>query len=104
MVVNPLYSVPPATVREDGAGARAVRGVSQIAPVKSRFKAVDEDPADDMILNTAIDGEADYIVSGDRHLRRLGRFKGVRIVSPGAFMTIVTRRFCDMILPAKDLE
>jgi len=82
----------------------AVRGVSQIVPVKSRFKAVIEDPADDMIVNTAIDGEVDYIISGDQHVRRLGRFKGVRIVSPRAFMTIVTRRFGDMILPAKDLE
>ncbi|MGI0083830.1 MAG: hypothetical protein ACREBQ_01985 [Nitrososphaerales archaeon] len=37
--------------------------------------------------------QADYIVSGDRHLRKLRRFKGVQIVSPSVFMAIVTKSF-----------
>lgn len=82
----------------------AIKDVSQIATVKSGFKAVGEDPTDDMILNTAIDGKAEYIISGDKHLRKLKRFKGVRIVTPRAFMSRVTRQFGDMIVPTKTLE
>jgi len=81
----------------------AIRHVSQIIPVKSKFMAVAEEPADDMILNTAFDGKVDYIISGDKHLRKLKRFKEVRIVNPRAFMATVTRRFGDIIVPTKDL-
>ncbi|MEM2902859.1 MAG: putative toxin-antitoxin system toxin component, PIN family [Candidatus Bathyarchaeia archaeon] len=49
--------------------------------VKSRFKVVKQDPDDDIILRTAYDGKADYIVSGDEHLLRLGEFRGIRILS-----------------------
>jgi len=72
----------------------SIRGVA----VRSSLKAVREDPDDDVVVNTAIDGRADYIVSGDRHLRELKRFQGVRIVSPRAFLTILSKRFGDFIL------
>jgi hypothetical protein len=39
-----------------------------------------EDPEDDLILATAYDGGADYIVSGDKHLFKLKRFRGVKII------------------------
>lgn len=80
----------------------ALRDVAEIIVVKSHFKAVREDPEDDIVVNTAIDGRADYVVSGDRHLRELKRFKGVRTVSPKAFLTILTKRFGDLILSEDD--
>ncbi len=49
--------------------------------MKSRFKAVKEDPDDDIIVRTAYDGKADYIVSGDRHLLALKEFKGIKILT-----------------------
>jgi putative PIN family toxin of toxin-antitoxin system len=79
-----------------------LRGVAEIVAVKSGFKAVREDPDDDVVVNTAFDGRADYIVSGDRHLRELNRFQGVRIVSPKSFLTILTKRFGDLVLSEED--
>ena len=76
----------------------SIRGVAEIVAVRSSLKAVREDPDDDVVVNTAIDGRADYIVSGDRHLRELKRFQGVRIVSPRAFLTTLSKRFGDFIL------
>jgi uncharacterized protein len=76
----------------------SIRDVAEIVAVRSSLKAVREDPDDDIVVNTAIDGRADYIVSGDRHLRELKRFQEVRIVSPRAFLTILTKRFGDLIL------
>lgn len=52
-----------------------------VTTVTSNFRAVKEDPADDMILNTAYDGGADIIVTGDKHLLSLKRFRKARILS-----------------------
>ena len=40
-----------------------------------------EDPDDDVVLDVAYSGKADFIVTGDKHLLSLGRFKKVRIVT-----------------------
>ena len=76
----------------------AVRGVAEIVRVKSNAKAVKEDPDDDVIVNTAIDGKAQYVVSGDRHLRKLRKFRGVKVVTPKGFLGIVTERFGEFVL------
>jgi len=81
----------------------SIRDVAEIIAVRSSLKVVREDPDDDVVVNTAIDGRADYIVSGDRHLRELKRFQRVGIVSPRAFMTILTKRFGDLILSGDEL-
>ena len=54
---------------------------AKIVQVKSKFRAVKEDPDDDVFVNTAYDGKADYIVSGDNHLLSLGEFRGTKIVT-----------------------
>ena len=55
--------------------------MSKIVADNPVFKAVLEDPDDDVVLNAAVAGKADLIVSGDRHLLKLECFKGIRIVS-----------------------
>jgi len=54
---------------------------AKIIQVKSKFNAVKADSDDDVILRTAYDGKADYIVSGDKHLLSLGEFRGTKIVT-----------------------
>ncbi len=54
---------------------------TKIVQIKSRFKIVKEDPDDDIIVRTAYDGKANYIVSGDKHLLAYKEFKGIRIVT-----------------------
>jgi putative PIN family toxin of toxin-antitoxin system len=55
--------------------------ISKFVRVKSKFKVIPEDPDDDIIVRTAYDGKADYIVSGDRHLLALKEFKGIKILT-----------------------
>lgn len=59
--------------------------------VRSRFKVVKEDPKDDVVLNTAYGGGAEYIVSGDKHLMPLGEFKGIRIVTVRQMLDILKK-------------
>jgi len=53
---------------------------SKIVTPSSRFKIIREDPDDDVVLNTAYAGKAEYIVTGDRHLLALKEFKRTKIV------------------------
>ena len=50
-----------------------------------------EDEADNRILECAVTGRADLIVSGDRHLSRLKSFHGIEIIRPVDFQRIFER-------------
>lgn len=51
--------------------------------------AVVRDSDDDTFLELALEGGADYVVSGDRDLQSLESFDGVEIVSPDEFVAIL---------------
>ena len=50
------------------------------------LNAVSDDPDDNRVLECAIAGKADFIVSGDRHLLRIGCYEGIAIVRVRQFM------------------
>jgi putative PIN family toxin of toxin-antitoxin system len=50
---------------------------------------VTADPDDDIFIACAVAGEADYIVSGDRHLLNLGEYQGIHILRPADFLAIL---------------
>jgi putative PIN family toxin of toxin-antitoxin system len=54
--------------------------------VKGQVPGVSRDPDDDQILAAAVEGCADYIVTGDGDLLSLGEHEGIRIVTPRAFL------------------
>lgn len=47
---------------------------------------IQEDPSDDRFLECAVAGEAECIVSGDKHLLKLVEFQGIPILKPAAFV------------------
>jgi len=53
------------------------------------LRVIEADPTDDKYLAAAVEGKADYIVTGDSHLKDLGEYEGVKIVSPSEFMRII---------------
>jgi len=65
--------------------------LATITPGELEVKAITDDPDDNMYLACAVEGEADYIVSGDRHLLRLGTYEGIQIVTPAQFLEILER-------------
>lgn len=48
------------------------------------------DPEDDKILELAINGEADYIVTGDDDLLAMNPFRGIEIIRPAEFLAIAS--------------
>jgi putative PIN family toxin of toxin-antitoxin system len=51
--------------------------------------AIPEDPDDNRVLECAVAGKADYIVSGDRHLLKLHSYLDISIVTVWQFMDAV---------------
>ncbi|OGC08972.1 putative toxin-antitoxin system toxin component, PIN family [candidate division WOR-1 bacterium RIFOXYC2_FULL_37_10] len=56
-----------------------------ICPSKE-FKIVKDDPADDKFFECAIEGTADFIVSNDKHLLNVKKYKAVKVVSVQDFL------------------
>lgn len=64
---------------------------ASLAPAKScgitpRFKIISEDPDDDVVLNVAYSARADYVVTGEKHLLALDRFRNTRILTVGEML------------------
>ena len=51
------------------------------------------DPEDNMILDTASAGNADYIVTGDNDLLTLKEFKSIPIITPRQFLERIKVKF-----------
>ena len=60
----------------------------------SGIHGVAPDAEDDLVLATAVAGEADYLVTGDRRFREVGQYGSISIRSPREFVTIL-----DLSLP-----
>ena len=75
--------------------ARALLQVVQtdavLVPGKISKTGVTSDPKDDMVVACAVEGNADYIVSGDPHLLKLQQYENVKIVSPTEFVNILNQ-------------
>jgi putative PIN family toxin of toxin-antitoxin system len=65
-----------------------LREQSVIVTTSERVDAV-RDPDDNRVLEAAVAGEAEYIVTGDRDLLDLGSCEGIRIVTPAAFVELL---------------
>jgi putative PIN family toxin of toxin-antitoxin system len=76
-------------VRE--ARAAITRFTRRVHPRES-LSVVRRDEADNRILECALAAGADTIVTGDRHLLALGRFRGCQITTPRDFLDAMTRR------------
>ena len=55
---------------------------------KITVRAIPDDPTDNKYLECAVEGKADFIISGDRHLTDLKEFQGIKIVPPAVFLEI----------------
>jgi uncharacterized protein len=70
---------------------RRMFAAAELVTITGRISAC-RDPRDDKFLELAVNGHADVIVSGDADLLVLDVFRGIPIVTPGAFVHAVPRR------------
>ena len=79
------------TPKEIGEFVKRTARVSFIVPGRTEIQEIKDDPADNKYLSAAIEGKADFIVSGDRHLKELKAFRGIRILDPSTFLAFMTK-------------
>lgn len=63
----------------------AIEENSTVVTPKVRLVVVEEDAEDNKVLECALASGADFVVSGDKHLLRIGKFRKTRILSPRDF-------------------
>jgi putative PIN family toxin of toxin-antitoxin system len=72
--------------KEIAARTRSLWSMGNEVKPEVSLAVVIDDPDDDRILECALAAEADAIISGDRHLLRLGSFRSIPIYSPRQFL------------------
>ena len=61
---------------------------AHVTPGRIKLEVIEKDPTDNKYLECAIEAEADYIISGDRHLTDIEIYEDIRIVDPSTFLQI----------------
>lgn len=63
--------------------------IAIIVEPKTRVNAVRDDPDDNKIIEAAIEGKADFILTYDKHLLKLKEYESVKIVTPEEFINVL---------------
>jgi putative PIN family toxin of toxin-antitoxin system len=56
-----------------------------------RLPIVEDDPSDDKFIECAVKLKADFIITGDKALRRVKQYLGIRILSPQEFLMVIDK-------------
>jgi putative PIN family toxin of toxin-antitoxin system len=66
-----------------------IAGIARTVKPAVQLDVIKEDAPDNRILECTVTAGADYIVTGDNDLLRLGRYDAIRILSVSAFLDLV---------------
>jgi putative PIN family toxin of toxin-antitoxin system len=75
--------------RTIGENVQYVLSTAELVSPRRMVKVIREDPSDNRVLECALEGSAKYVISGDKHLLRLKKFRGIRIVRAKEFLDIL---------------
>jgi putative PIN family toxin of toxin-antitoxin system len=67
--------------------AKILNFANHVTPVEA-VHVVQADADDDAILECAAAARSDFLVTGDKHLLKLGSFRGTRIINPASFLAL----------------
>lgn len=65
---------------------RNLRANAEFVETRTKVSVIVTDPTDNIFIECAVDGNADYIISGDRHLFDLGEYAGIQILKAKEFL------------------
>jgi putative PIN family toxin of toxin-antitoxin system len=61
----------------------------EVMEVREKVKGICRDPADDKFISCAVSAGADFIVTGDKDLMAVKRYRSVKIVSASDFLKMM---------------
>lgn len=65
---------------------RLLRAEATIVEPVTTIRGIAADEEDDLVLATAVAGDVETLVTGDKHLQALDLYQGIAIVSPRQFL------------------
>jgi uncharacterized protein len=83
------YFAPLVTAAERRRIDRLLHRRARFVSLTVQVSGVAADLDDDLVLSTALSGQATYLVTGDRYLQQIGQHEGVTIVSPRSFLDVL---------------
>ena len=86
-VLTKKFRLEPRFVKDSG---NLVRHVAEQVEVTSHLKVIEEPERDNRVLECAVDGKADFVISGDtKHILPLREYEGIKILSPSDFIKLL---------------
>jgi hypothetical protein len=77
------FNLPPEAIEE---AHRRIMTIARTINPSVQLDVVKEDPPDNRVLECAVSSGADYVVTGDKDLLRLGRYDSIGIINPSDFL------------------
>lgn len=68
---------------------RQIQELCHLVHPSIKVQAIRHDPSDNRVLECAVSGKVNSIVSGDSDLLELGQYRGIKIYSPRDFLTFL---------------
>lgn len=65
---------------------------TKVVQPQIKIGAVKMDKSDDKIIEAAVTGRVNYIISGDRHLLKIKQYQKIKIVAPTEFLSIYLKK------------
>jgi len=70
-----------------------IANCSELAIISNTLNVIITDPDDNMVLECAVVGHANYIVTGDKkHLLPLKNYQGIEIVNAADFLSLIAQK------------
>lgn len=86
VLAGPKFKFPPDVLL---AVIQELVSIGKLVSPQRRIGVIHEDPEDNRILECAVEAGAEFIISGDKHLLRLGAFENIRIVTCAGFLALM---------------
>jgi len=77
---------------EIDARIRRIQTFASVVVPDRHIRAVVDDPDDDMLIECAVAGSAEFLITGDQHLLLLGSYSGIQIVTPVIFLAYLNQQ------------
>ncbi len=90
------YDEIKSKIKDKGLNAKYSLGkiisIAKIAIPKEKFDIIKDDKDDNKVIDAAVEGKVDYIVTSDRHLLDLKEFKRIKIITPKEFIGMIDKK------------
>lgn len=66
--------------------------ISTLVQPSKKVNIVENDPDDNMIIECAIEGNAEFIITGDSDLLKINSYEGIKIIDSNEFLSILQNK------------